>query len=61
MHHPNDPVYATQIRNYMVVLPKVKRFNTILLLMSKEEKQLVKVIWVALGGQSGGGSTWCAT
>lgn len=43
------------IRDYMINLARVPRFGTVLLFMSREEKELARKVWTGLGsgGESG--------
>jgi len=38
-----------EIREYMIALSRAQRFSTVMLLLNKEEKQLVKKVWDSLG------------
>lgn len=41
-------VDSVAIKEYMVVLPRVARWDTLTMLLSKAEKQLVKDVWDVL-------------
>jgi RNA polymerase II-associated protein 3 len=42
------------MRQYMAVFSKVPRFSTVVLFMSKKEKELAKEVWDKLGVRNGG-------
>jgi len=52
-----DTVTRNLIREYMINLSRVARFSMILLLMSKEERAVVREIWTILAASSDGEET----
>ena len=50
---PEDDNRA-RMRQYMAMFSKVSRFSTVVLLMSKEEKERAKEVWDKMGVRNGG-------
>lgn len=50
-----DPQRIRIVRAYMMNLPRVPRFTTVSLMMSREERADVQVIWDLLGRSCGDG------
>jgi len=55
---PYDQKFSHWVKEYMSQLARVPRFDTVLLFMSKEERQVVKAVWDWLGVDDDGAREW---